>query len=154
MRPLRIAAPADESRYDILMAAPAGRPREILAAALNQAFQISVRRETAEAEVLVLTVPKVGAALREPAAKGSSMSQGKGRLTAINSTLYTLVSLLEDKLKQFVVDETGLSGPYDFELRWDESKPESLPVALREQLGFELQPGRRPIEKLIVTKAE
>ena len=39
-----------------------------------------------------------------------------------------------------VLDKTGLTGSYDFELSWDEEAGPSLSTALREQLGLRLEP--------------
>jgi bla regulator protein blaR1 len=71
-----------------------------------------------------------------------------------------------------VLDRTGLTGPYDFELVWrmppapagtlpagvtpppiDPDRPD-LFTALQEQLGLKLEPQRAPIEVLIVDSAE
>jgi uncharacterized protein (TIGR03435 family) len=61
-----------------------------------------------------------------------------------------------------VVDETGLTGSYDFELRWSgdfdlaksSDQKKQVERALREQLGLELVPDRRPIEMLVVERVK
>jgi len=64
--------------------------------------------------------------------------------------LGSLASMLEEVIGRPVVDETGIAGVYDYELRWDPQKPESVLSAVREQLGLELREAKRPIEFLIV----
>jgi uncharacterized protein (TIGR03435 family) len=56
-----------------------------------------------------------------------------------------------------VVDQTGLSGLYDFTLHWtQDATPETgdnaaaFRQALRNQLGLELKPTRAPIDVLIL----
>ena len=77
-----------------------------------------------------------------------------------------LAAFLGGVLGRVVINETNLTGPFDVDLRWRpdiglspdlsevakqqiEARP-ALPIALREQLGFELQSRRAPVELLIV----
>ena len=54
------------------------------------------------------------------------------------------------------MDETGMSGRFDFDLHWDEQEPrhnpEGLKQALLDQLGLELVPTNLPVEMLIIEK--
>lgn len=63
-----------------------------------------------------------------------------------------------------VIDDTGLNGRYDFELRWrsdmrnesangDSAYP-NLFVALREQLGLQLKPVTVPLQRIVVDHIE
>lgn len=74
----------------------------------------------------------------------------KGLVSATAMPLDSLTSMLEEVIGRPVVDETGIEGAYDYELRWDPQRPESVLSAVREQLGLELREARRPIEFLIV----
>lgn len=77
-----------------------------------------------------------------------------------------LAAFLGGILGRVVIDETTLRGPFDVDLRWRpdmglspdlteaakqqiEARP-ALPVAVREQLGLELQSRRAPVELLVV----
>ena len=56
-----------------------------------------------------------------------------------------------------VLDRTGLTSRFDFDLEWsdDPRQPNvvALQQALRDQLGLELVPGRESVEMLLVEKA-
>jgi uncharacterized protein (TIGR03435 family) len=58
-----------------------------------------------------------------------------------------------------VMNNTGLTGEYDFRVEWsaDPAKDPSAPsifTALQEQLGLKLEPAKGPIEVIIVDRAE
>lgn len=56
-----------------------------------------------------------------------------------------------------MIDKTGLSGKYDFELKWapeaappPDADPPSLFTALSEQLGLRLESQRAPVEIFVI----
>jgi uncharacterized protein (TIGR03435 family) len=51
-----------------------------------------------------------------------------------------------------VIDETRLRGKFDVDLKWD-STPDGLKRVLRDQLGLELTPARKPVAFIVVDKA-
>jgi len=62
-----------------------------------------------------------------------------------------------------VVDQTGLSGRYDFQLKWtfDDSKAPTdgtaapgLFTAIQEQLGLKLEPAKAQADVLVIDKVE
>ena len=74
---------------------------------------------------------------------------------------------LEQSLGQLVVDETGLSGWFATLLEWsnnptrssseaasDPSERLDLFIALREQLGLELEKAERPVDVLVIERVE
>jgi uncharacterized protein (TIGR03435 family) len=61
-----------------------------------------------------------------------------------------------------VIDQTGVTGVYDFELAWPDdgkigaetdSRP-SMVTAIKEQLGLELKRGKGQVEVVVVDYAE
>lgn len=64
---------------------------------------------------------------------------------------------------RFVVDRTGLTGPFELELKFSQdssvgatapSEHPSLFAALEEQLGLKLEPQRGPVPVLVIESAE
>ena len=67
--------------------------------------------------------------------------------------LASIAGVAGQALGKTVVDETGLTGRFDFELKWDATNPQSLMEAVRTQLGLELTLSRRPLDYLVVESA-
>lgn len=80
------------------------------------------------------------------------------RLSDIGGVAYrTLVGQLSGIVRRSVIDKTGLQGTYDVHLRWGTDSDSSGPSifdALETQLGLKLEPGRGPVEYLIVDRVE
>ena len=65
---------------------------------------------------------------------------------------------------RFVVDKTGLAGPFDLDLKWTpdqaigaggaQTDGTSLFAAMQEQLGLRLEAQRAPVEVLVINSAE
>ena len=61
-------------------------------------------------------------------------------------------------LEKPVLDETGLTNRYDYELKWEANEQkhpdaETLTKAVLDQLGLELRPAKRKIEVVVVDNA-
>ena len=72
-----------------------------------------------------------------------------------------LVNLVQSYAGRPVQDKTGLKGLYDFELQFvpdtlstGTDSGLSLFTALEEQLGLKLEPGKGPVEVLIVDRIQ
>ena len=76
-----------------------------------------------------------------------------------------LTGWTRNDLGRTIVDHTGLTGRYSFSLNWtpDTAPPSnaldtgggpSIFTAVQEQLGLRLEPGRAPVEVLVVDYAE
>lgn len=88
-------------------------------------------------------------------------------LTATAVPLSALADILAQELNRSVIDKTGLTGDYDFNLKWTPDRllndaaddgtadrPPALFTALQEQLGLRLDAAKGPVETLIVDHAE
>jgi len=76
-----------------------------------------------------------------------------------NQPIGQLVSLLQFAVGRTVVDRTGLSGPFNFDVAYAPDKraaPElpSLFTALSEQLGLKLEAARGPVHVLVIESIE
>jgi uncharacterized protein (TIGR03435 family) len=86
-------------------------------------------------------------------------------------TLATLASLLEGPAQRLVIDRTGLTGRWDFEVNHTPDQSQvppgvsvpkelldpngpSLFTALEEQLGLKLRPARGPVEVLVIDSVQ
>lgn len=146
---------------------------------LADRFKLAVHIETEQAPIFVLTVAKpgkVGPNLR-PHADGPpcdsadpeffvcdvySLEGKNGRL--LGGSRNTTMDLLAASLPSFgrlgrpVVNQTGLTGKFDFKLEWtpetSESEGPTFFEALREQLGLKLESTRGPIQTLIIDHIE
>ena len=81
-------------------------------------------------------------------------------MTIKGQSLARLTSALGFVLERPVVDQTGLTGQFDLELKWsagDASATSNDPEifsAVREQLGLQLKPATGPVEVLVVDSAQ
>jgi len=152
-----------EGKFDFVVKTPfkeGDAARTWLRQAVESTFGLQARRETREMPVYILSVQRQDADNLAPTVStgGSSGQSGPGKLQAINQPISSLAGGLESMLHSPVLDETGLTNHYDYELKWTEEaegrpKPEAMVQAVREQLGLQLTPARRPIEVIVIEKA-
>jgi uncharacterized protein (TIGR03435 family) len=79
-----------------------------------------------------------------------------------NTSMPELAKILQFRVDRPVVDQTGLKGRYDFELRWatDDATatgadaPPGLFTAIQEQTGLKLEPVKAPADVLVIDKVE
>lgn len=160
-------------RYDVVAKAAEGSSaqdqRAMLRHMLEDRFGLRLRREQRQLQVFILTKlderGTLGPNLR-PAAKDCrpQMPMCEGRLAAGQSQYKgadwsILLQTISQALRQErVVDRTGLSGLFDFELTYN---PKALSTdagdagvdifgAVRQQLGLKLEPGRAPFEIAVI----
>lgn len=177
----------DSDHYDILALTPGDkRPAHdeqmaMLRTLLADRFQLTFHRESKEFSIYALEVAKggvkTGSGLRESKAAATDPPQlistvypQKLVLPARNATMADFVSLLQRAvLDRPVVDKTGLTGRYDFDLEWAPDETQfggEVPVAptdaqsppfftaIEQELGLKLEATRGPIEALVVDRAE
>lgn len=196
MRDFQVEGPEwmNQARFEINAKLPAGasfdRIPEMLQTLLTERFQLRLRRDKQELPVYVLLPGTAGPKLKPAAAaKPDDESptalgpDGKPRgpmmfryttsgivLTAASASLPTFVELMSRFTARPVVDMTGLTGQYQFELAFTPettpggvSGPNSPPAFTDpgpslfdavKQYGLRLQARKAPIEILIVTHLE
>ena len=136
---------------------------------LSDRFKLAIHRETRQTPILLLTVAKGGPKLTPSAPADEPETRGRpGELVATRITMNGLASVLSRNIGRMVQDRTGLGGVYNLTLRStnelqgpdrlgrapvDPDAP-SIGTALEEQLGLKLEPGRGPVEFLIVDRVE
>lgn len=146
----------DRTRYDVSISIPGANSiafGRIESELLCAAFHVKVERETREAEVLILTAPngKPAGVSGSDAGGPSSWNTGNRKLQMTNGGMADLARAIESVVQKPVMDETHLAGRYDLTLEYEDG--ERLLNAVR-NLGLQIEPSRRPIEFLVVTKAQ
>ncbi len=129
----RIDLPKD--RYDISIIVPtdrAGRVRSVLQAMLRETFGISALRERQSRNVLLLKVPAdTKPALSRAASDAMGSSSEDGAMSAVGITVTDFAEMLSSEVQCPVIDETGIQGQYDFDLKWNPSDLKSLRTCMK-----------------------
>jgi len=150
--------PESKEVYKVSVVMPKGR-EEAIYPVFQQAeeafFGIRTRREIQEVDAFALQASAGKAAsLRASQAPKAQAWFGRGRIHAEKQRLTQLAQTLENFLGRPVVDETGLTGEYDWDLPYNNVDESLLLNAMRDQLGLDVAPVKRMIEMLVVEKAE
>ena len=168
--PGRVIFPAGEpqEKYDFISTLSQGT-EEALQRELKKTLGFVGRWETRDTDALALKV-------RNPDATGLKFAfwmpdefgdLGHGHIHCFGERLswtppmppWGLTKYLEMVFQMPVVDETGLTGSYNIDLRWkvkadQQANQDTLKQALLDQLGLELVPTNMPIEMLVVEKVK
>jgi uncharacterized protein (TIGR03435 family) len=78
----------------------------------------------------------------------------RGALEAMGMSVERVTQVAHEVLGGEVIDETGLTSRYDFDLNRDGKQPTSMITAIREQLGLELVEVQRKVEHLVGDSVE
>jgi uncharacterized protein (TIGR03435 family) len=145
---------------------------------LADRFKLVVHHETREFPLYALVVAKNGPKIQESKPEDIRRSglDGRAMCTLLRSRpgflafrgcylqgLVTSLTFVPD-IGRTVVDKTGLTGIYTFELKWtpvnpsasaslDSSAP-SIFTALQEQLGFKLESVKGPLDTVVIDHVE
>jgi len=186
LKEFQIAGPSwiGEVRFDIVAKGPEGATREqipeMMQALLRDRFQLEVHREQKEYNVYALVVGKSGPKLTETpkeglttegAAFGMSMNGNVGKLEAKHCDMLALANTLPRLVGRPVVDRTGISGRYDFDLEF--SREDALSSAIVagpapppgaegsvsvftsiQRLGLRLDAQKTPLDTIVVDRGE
>lgn len=170
----------DSDRYDIVAKAPhvENAPpepkgfsmeefrviRERMQALLADRFQLKFHTETRELPVYALVVAKNGPHLELSKSDHMGITGQSGILKCKKITMQDFaMRALADRLGRTVLDKTGLTGEYDFEIKYTEDRgaasaagvsgPDFL-TAMQEQLGLKLEQQKGPVQVIVVDRAE
>jgi uncharacterized protein (TIGR03435 family) len=147
----------DQNLYDASIAVPSGRDDlrdSLLRDSLTATFSLKMQRESRPTNVYVLS--SIGASKLHPSTAKTSpgFSPHPGQFTGVATSILRLTHLLSQNLDGAeVIDETWLSGIYDFDLVWQKDNSDSLQESLRNQLGLAIRKDVRDREYLVVSQA-
>ncbi len=175
---------ASSAKFDIT-AKPdtAGQPNDkqiksMLAKLLADRFKLTFHREKREQSVYVVvpgkTAPKLTKNEGDPNGLPSLGFRGLGSLFASNATIADLASLLQGAvLDKPVLDQSGLTGRFDFTLTWTPDQfqfadfgvkvpppntaadaPPDLFTAFQQQLGLKLEATKAQADVFVIDKVE
>ena len=146
--------------------------RLMMRAMLADRFQLRLHSETRQERVFELKIAKDGLKIPvaepplPPAKEGhvnAAMGDSGGRMIGKNSTMAGMATALSIFLKHPVIDQTGLLGYYDFDIRW--SAPETtegqsgglgaeglglLVTTLKDRFGLYLSNSTGPVRYWVV----
>jgi len=173
----------DSDTYDIVAKTPGGvRPNldeqmSMLRKLLADRFQLQFHREEKEMRAFALTVAKGGSKLKETTIPPDATPEGPSplifavspqiiRLPARYATMADFASALQrSALDLPVIDRTGLTARYDFDLEFapdetvfggalgksaDDSVRPGLFGAIQQQLGLKLEAVRGPVQAIVI----
>lgn len=144
--------------------------REMLA----DRFKLRLHIETREEPALIMTAEKGSLKIKEVAAPvapekagdvNAAMGDNRGGISGKKVKMSRLATIVSLFLKQDVIDQTGLTGHYDFDLRWEAPRVEGAPPpssrlgddgiamflsTLREELGLRFTKGKGPVRYWVV----
>jgi uncharacterized protein (TIGR03435 family) len=154
--------------------------RQMLRTLLEERFQLRTHDDRRNLPVYALAIDRGG--LKVPRARDvnarPTVRAVPGSLGLTNATSATFASQLSYSLARPVIDQTNLSGTFDFALEWTPlpgedggpataglppaaneppptaSEGASIFTAIREQLGLRLNPARGAVEVLVIDRVE
>jgi uncharacterized protein (TIGR03435 family) len=150
--------------------------RLMLRAMLADRFHLRIHTETRQEPVLDLVTGNGGMKIKEvdppvpPDSEGrvnAAVGDAGGRMIARKATMAGLAVALAIFLKRPVVDQTGLKGYYDFDVRWSAEEPHGQPTpglgaegeallisSLQSQFGLRLMKALGAVEYWVVDHVE
>jgi len=158
-------------KYEIVATMPPGANRsqvpEMLRALLAERFHLKLHRETRKMAVYALVAAKGGPKLTAAAGPANGRagsgwtSSNGGRVLAKASSMAAFADLLSKAADRPVIDRTGLTGLYDFDLTYTpelsataaDAGP-TLAAALLEQLGLKMERREMQVEVLVIDGAD
>jgi uncharacterized protein (TIGR03435 family) len=174
---------AENDKYDIVgQPDAAGLPNDrqiksMLQKLLADRFKLAFHREKRELPVYAITVVKGGPKLTKSQGDPNGLPgigfARLGVMPTINATIADVAGVLQSiVLDRPVIDQTGITGRYDFTLSWTpddfqfpgiqrppgaidpNATAPNLFTAIQEQLGLRLESTRAAVEVLVIDRVE
>lgn len=136
---------------------------------LAERFGLKLHREQREMPVFALTVGKGGPKMTANTSDPNGQPNERGRrgvgwqmYTYTNTSMPVFALDILSSVDRPIVDQTGLKGRYDFQLKWltddnhatDPDAPPGLFTAIQEQIGLKLEPVRAQADVLVVDQVQ
>ena len=142
-----------ETLYDVVAIPEDGQQQTAtrqLRSQLETTFAFETARERRFVAVRALRRAEGAAPLPPSTSKQRNVVGRSGRFAGDRATMADLARFARTFSQEPVVDETGLTGSYDFVLEWDHASGGNAFVQAFEDLGLELVPTHAEVELLIV----
>jgi len=181
-----VEAKVDEKDVEALKKLPPEQRQQqqrlMMQAMLADRFKLRVHHERKELPMYALVVAKGGSKLKQAdpndtyangikgpdgVAHAGMMRSSNNSMTAQGIPTGNLALSLSGQVQRMVVDKTGLTGTYDFELHWSpeelhgdspsdgaSTQGPSIFTALEEQLGLKLESTKGPVDTIVVDHVE
>jgi uncharacterized protein (TIGR03435 family) len=166
----------DSDHFDLIAKAPPGTPmdteRLMIQAVLAERFHLQIHREQRPMTIYALVVAKGGPKLQNAAGTGEAdcdrvgeqgPDAGGTHMACTNTKMTDLAKALPDLapgyVRSTVVDQTGLSGNYDFKLDWvarrnlDETGGLTIFESI-EKLGLKLEERKLPMPVIVIDRVD
>jgi uncharacterized protein (TIGR03435 family) len=149
-------------KYDYIACLPGGEDanEKALQAEVKRKFGVVGKIETRDSDVWLLKLKSVATPGLKPNVKdyGNALHTTANGFQGWNESMPILAHLLEDMAGVPIIDQTGLTNRFDFDLNCTKNDLsnhnwENVNEALG-RLGLELTPARQPIEVLVVARAK
>lgn len=133
---------------------------------LTSRFGLVFHREKRELSIYAITVAKGGAKLGPTSTPDSEISDQTGNGTATSMTMKFTNNSMDDLalgmqyfLDRPVVNQTALTGRFDFTLTWNPRQAPDTPsgapglfTAIHDQLGLRIEATKAPVDVLLIDK--
>lgn len=154
------SSPSRTANQPPIKATPSEEQRQMLRALLADRFALKVHSNIAQEPIYLLTVGSKKLQLQDPKDKDADSRENvmaDGKAFGQNLSMAFLARQLTSSLSLPVVDQTGLTGTYDFQLEPDDPENRDYPTAIfdaMERLGLKLKRGTGPVETLVIEHVE
>ncbi len=161
--------PLTANRFSVVATIPVGATRDefrrMLQNLLAERFGLKVHREVRQMNTYRLLVSRGGVKLKPNVDGVPTEAKSRGEKPQVGyhykaqATMADFARVVEGRIRQPVVNDTGLTGKYDFDLSWsfddldtDEKSPSDLPTlrSAMELVGLRLESHKEQVEVIVI----